>query len=161
MAKHRTILHATGLSTDSRYALGVACTLARQTGCELALLHVMPQVRDQAHAMRCDQALDALAESVSGVRLRKMLLAGDVTDKILWAAREFRHDLIVLGRSKPSLISRFLGRGVSKEVRKRSPCPVLTVSAPPKWSADYARGCAASPNWTAALDAYAMFPATG
>ena len=52
---------------------------------------------------------------------------GDPAEVILAAAEERHADMIVVGTSKPGLISRLLGLSVSETVQRRARCDVLIV----------------------------------
>jgi len=53
---------------------------------------------------------------------------GDISQKIIEAAKEEQCDLIILGSKKKKGIKRLFGDNILKKVINNSPCPVLVVS---------------------------------
>jgi nucleotide-binding universal stress UspA family protein len=142
----RRILVAVDCSEQSRWATEVAFSLAAKTGCDLALLHVVPahvtgvsaagSLGMFAGGLR-KQAAEVLHEAALGlpasVRPLKILREGDAGDEIVAAAREWNADLIVMGthgRGRVPRLFHLLG-AVANHVLRYALCPVLTVSQAP------------------------------
>lgn len=149
MLRLRTILHPTDFSENSRYALDLACALARDYSARLILLHVLPRAapigRDErvpafkdAHTA---QDLDTYRQEMAG-RLEKMrqeafctgvepkLQDGDPAKAIVCTAEETLCDLIVMGSQGTSRRRQAALGGVAAEVTDKAPCPVVTVRLP-------------------------------
>jgi nucleotide-binding universal stress UspA family protein len=136
-----TILHATDFSDRSGYALRLACSLARDYGARLIVLHVVTpptilygegvplpdpdmlfrEARDQLYAMEVPEA---------GVRAERWIEEGDPATEILAIAEEQSADLIVLGTHGRTGLRRLLLGSVAEQVMRKASCPVLTVSTP-------------------------------
>jgi nucleotide-binding universal stress UspA family protein len=135
----RTILHATDFSVDSTAAFGLACSLARDLGARLVLLHVKPTEVDAGgffYPLPPDPAqvrgallhrLWQLRPPDPAVRVEHVLREGDPAREILAAAHEAACDLIVLGTHGRTGINRLLTGSVAEAVLRRAPCPVLTL----------------------------------
>jgi nucleotide-binding universal stress UspA family protein len=145
----KAILYATDFSESSRAAFTVACSLARDLGCRLIVLHVFPSleaIRDAEMAagippsehfeedmtacraeMRAQ--LDAL-EPPPGVRFERQLKEGHVSPAILRAAEENTCDLIVMGTHGKTKIRRALMGSVAEQVMRQASCPVVVVRQP-------------------------------
>jgi nucleotide-binding universal stress UspA family protein len=132
MFRRKVILHATDFSPQSAYTLEVARALARESGSELVLLHVVPTVFDKSRPA-AERKLAELVTSDRSVVMRSALLVGDPAAKILWLARELRCDLIVLGRQGRTAWQALLSRSVNRQLENRAPCPVVSFCAPQAW----------------------------
>jgi nucleotide-binding universal stress UspA family protein len=137
----RTILHPTDFSERSRHGFRLACSLARDYGAHLIVLHVVPtplavymegvvagpeedfqeEVKAQFHAMKSEYA---------EVRPEYRMVEGDAIFEILRFAAEHPCDLIVLGTHGRTGLGRFLMGSVAEGVVRKAACPVLTVKAP-------------------------------
>src|SRR5262245_8936906 len=103
----RTILHPTDFSERSGYAFRLACSLARDHGAAVVVLHVVaPPVAvfgDGMAAALVEEEPDPgerLARVVSpdpAVPVTHRLAVGKPVEEILRAAKEAQADLIVLG----------------------------------------------------------------
>jgi hypothetical protein len=113
--------------------LEIARTLAREQRARLDLVHVVPMAADAASREKAEQALARLVEQHSDIAMRWTLLAGDVAENILWMAREFRPDLLVLAGRKRTWLESLVSASVSRDVARRSPCPVLRLDLPAEW----------------------------
>ena len=129
------ILAATDFSTRSQRALRRAGLLARATGAELALVHVVDDDQPQALIeMEEREARRILAEQVDvvpefqGVQCHPMVTTGDPFDAILRTATALTADLIVMGaHRKQFLRDVFVGTTVERVIRT-GPYPVLMVN---------------------------------
>lgn len=136
-----TILHPTDFSDQSRYAFGLACSLTRDYGARLVLLHVAStpiigygegvippdpeELRNEARAQ-----LDALQPPAGDVRAERRVAEGNPVDEIIRVAEEIDASLIVMGTHGRSGLGRLLMGSVAEYVLRRAPCPVLTLKAP-------------------------------
>jgi len=145
------ILYATDFSPASQVAFPHALRLARVTGAELTILHVLPspvsgfigpayvppETWDDLHAEvrgQADRAMDRLiAQAVeAGVRASAAIVeGGDVPgDEIVRVARDAKADMIVVGTHGRTGIAKALLGSVASRVVATATCPVLTVRAP-------------------------------
>jgi nucleotide-binding universal stress UspA family protein len=137
----RIILHPTDFSESAGNAFRLACSLARDHGAQLVVLHVAaPQVSGYAGGVLIpppEGYLDELRAKLSGlqardpkVRVEHRLVVGDPASEILRAASEPRCDVIVMGTHGRTGLGRLLMGSVAEQVVRRAPCPVVTVRAP-------------------------------
>jgi nucleotide-binding universal stress UspA family protein len=142
MLKIKTILHATDFSERSNNALHVACSLARDYGATLVVLHVAPPpiiayggVMTAPPPPQTDRRalmaqLRQLQSPDSKVRLEHRLEEGDAANEILRVAQESHSDVIVLGTHGRTGLGRLLMGSVAEVVVRKALCPVLTVKTP-------------------------------
>src|SRR3954452_7228827 len=129
------ILAATDFSTRAQRALRRAGLLARDTGAELTLVHVVDDDQPQdLIAMERREAERILAEQISaiaefrGAQCRLMVTTGDPFDAILRTAADLNADLIAMGaHRKQFLRDVFVGTTVERVIRT-GPYPVLMVN---------------------------------
>lgn len=141
----KRILIPIDFSERSRAAFRYAAQLARATGAELDLLHVVPsptRVRAAVDAY-LGRPIPHTPESViagaraelewflrtvdsSGVTVNVHVLAGDTASMICAQATEQPNDLIVLGTQDRIGLTSLLG-STAKSVMSCSPCPVVTL----------------------------------
>jgi nucleotide-binding universal stress UspA family protein len=138
----RTILHPTDFSERARYAFPLACTLARDHGAQLLVVHVArrPVIvavdgRGPPDPEHYQEELTAKLHTFrarnSTVRVRHLLALGaDPAAEILRGARENKCDLIVMGTHGSTGLGRLLMGSVAEQVVRRALCPVLTVKTP-------------------------------
>jgi nucleotide-binding universal stress UspA family protein len=137
----RTILYPTDFSDRSRPAFELACSLARDHGAEVVVLHVaplpllmpmngvlVPTPVDQAECAR--PQLEQVRPADPRVKVVHRLAEGSPADEILAAATDLPADLIVMGTHGRGGLSRVLMGSVAETVLRKAPCPVLTVKAP-------------------------------
>ncbi len=145
MKKFRKILHPTDFSRASAAALAAAVALAKQSGGQLVLVHVLvpptPFIADGYVAPSTYQEIEATARrevqkrlaavlaraKKAGARAKALLLEGVPFDQIVRAAKRTRADLIVMGTHGRTGLPKFLMGSVAERVIPRAPCPVLTV----------------------------------
>jgi nucleotide-binding universal stress UspA family protein len=135
-----TILHPTDFSAHSANAFHLACSLARDHGARLIVLHVrqpMPVYYGEGLAFVPEEPpaveeglrkqLTALRPSDAAIPVEHCLVTGEAAAEILRFARERGCDLIVMGTHGRTGLGRLLLGSVSEAVLRRSLCPVLTV----------------------------------
>jgi len=137
----RTILYPTDLSERSDFAFRVACSLARDYGARLVIVHVaespmifageglvvLPSGADR-EGLR--ERLSQLRPQDPKVEVEHRLSEGDPATEILEVAEETKCDVIVLNTHGRTGLARLLMGSVAEEVVRRAPCPVLTVRIP-------------------------------
>jgi nucleotide-binding universal stress UspA family protein len=140
MFAHR-ILVPTDFSPNSEVALGLATSLARDSGGEIVLAHVetIPLTAAGGEYLYAipEPPTEELMEKLQHVSLpdsqvpvERRLLAGDPADAIVRIAESEHVDLIVMGTHGRRGISRLLMGSVAESVVRAAPCPVLTVKQP-------------------------------
>jgi nucleotide-binding universal stress UspA family protein len=136
-----TILHPTDFSERSHYAFWLACSLARDYGARLIVLHVVaapavvyaegivpPNPEELRAAVQ--EELNRLQAPRADVRAERRLAEGDAVEETLRVAKEANADLIVMGTHGRTGLGRLLMGSVAEQVMRRASCPVLTVKAP-------------------------------
>lgn len=140
MFKPQRILHPTDFSVASTTAFDLACSLARDTGADLLVLHVVPPpvTYDEVVESRREGFRDRLRDELHAVRpadpklgIAHLLLEGEPAAVILDTAVTHKAGLIVLGTHGRTGVGRLLMGSVAEQVLRRATCPVLTVKAPP------------------------------
>jgi nucleotide-binding universal stress UspA family protein len=133
------ILHPTDFSPAAEYALEMACSLARDLGARLTLLHVNPKgfrpnkMTEVEYKKRLWDDLRRLMDTDPQLRemyVKTELLEGDPSEEILRFAKEGNFDLIVMGTHGRTGINRLLMGSVAEVVLRKGPCPVLVVKNP-------------------------------
>jgi nucleotide-binding universal stress UspA family protein len=148
----QTILLATDFSERSDAAFRQACSLTRQCGARLYVLHVgvpplsltdrslSPGHSDPLREARL-AAVRAHHPAPPDVEVEYRLAEGDPADEVLRAARELGCDLIVMGTHGRSGLSRWFMGSVTEQVLREAACPVLAVKVPaPEEAAAAAEG---------------------
>jgi nucleotide-binding universal stress UspA family protein len=136
----RTILHPTDFSERAALAFRLACSLARDHGARLLVLHVAPPAPalyigvtppepDRSREERCNR-LRTLQPHDPLVRVERLLTAGQPGAAIVQTAKASGCDLIVMGTHGRTGLSRALMGSVAEEVVRKATCPVLTVKFP-------------------------------
>jgi nucleotide-binding universal stress UspA family protein len=136
----KTILHPTDFSPQSEHAFHLACSLARDHGGRLLLLHVAPgrevvmgefgmppPATDETEAVK--RRLQQIRPRGPALPIERMVVQGDPVDQILAAARESQCDLIVMGTHGRTGLRRLLMGSVAEQVTRNAACPVLTVKS--------------------------------
>jgi nucleotide-binding universal stress UspA family protein len=129
----QTILHPTDFSGHSGYAFPLACSLARERGARLIVVHVMPVLLvEEKRFYREEMAgkLNRLGAPDCRFRVEHRLEEGDAATQILRVAQDTACDLIVMGTHGNTGLGRFLMGSVAEQVLRGAACPVLTVRAP-------------------------------
>jgi nucleotide-binding universal stress UspA family protein len=139
---YRNILVAVDGSKESKLALADAIDLALESNAKLTLAHVCTQppgsIRStpagalaaaelpEFHAKVLREAVECVPKELP---VTTLLLEGHPAHEIVKAAKEYDHDLIVIGSRGRSRASAALLGSVSHEVLHESPVPVLVVHA--------------------------------
>ena len=135
-----TILHPTDLTAPSMNAFHLACSLARDHGARLIILHVteplvpagmMPRRKPTPQYFK-DRRRELRREipPVDGVVTKYVVREGNAEEAILEVAQLWDVDLVVMGtHGRTGLKHLFVGSVAEKVVRKAN-CPVLTVKLP-------------------------------
>jgi nucleotide-binding universal stress UspA family protein len=138
MGTFTTILCPTDFSAPSQEAFRIACSLARDYGAKLILLHVksrepnpsgvmtMPPEPPDVYEERQRQ-LNAIQAAVPGIQLERQLVIGNEVEDILRTAADKKCDLIVMGTHGRTGLRRLLMGSVAEKVLREAPCAVLTV----------------------------------
>jgi nucleotide-binding universal stress UspA family protein len=139
----RTILHPTDFSEASDYAFRLACSLARDHGARVHVLHVGGEVViapvEGVVAAEPERYWEELTRKLHRIRAddpnvsvgHQLLLVGDPAAEILRVAQAIKSDLIVMGTHGRTGLSRLLMGSVAEQVVRRAACPVVTVKARP------------------------------
>jgi nucleotide-binding universal stress UspA family protein len=143
----RRIIHPSDFSPASRRAFRKALELARASGAQLIIVHVLPVLPILPDAyiaattynellrgqrMGAQRQLDRLvrAAKAGGVRAEGILLDfGVAADRVTRLAKSRRADLIVMGTHGRTGVRRALMGSVAARVLTMASCPVLTVHA--------------------------------
>lgn len=141
----RKILVATDFSDCARTALSQGVQLARLTGAEVTLAHVVPLTRETMEGMAAnpwyaaanvdeierrlrhgaDERLQAeLQPYEGGVSLHVKTLWGTPFIEIIHAVQEENFDLVVVGTRGRSPLSRLLVGSTATRLVRKCPCPV-------------------------------------
>jgi nucleotide-binding universal stress UspA family protein len=143
MLRIHTILHPTDFSPRSEHAFQLACTLARDHGARLLVLHVIDQpIAAYGGVMTAPPAPPPVEERKSAQeQMRRMcasepklliehrLQDGDPARWILQIATDCKCDLIVMGTHGRTGLRRLLMGSVAEQVLRNAACPVLTLKA--------------------------------
>jgi nucleotide-binding universal stress UspA family protein len=138
--EYKLILNATDGSAVSESATRQAVYLARITGAELLILHVVEtsfawytgvfyqQLVDELRDFG-DKVLESAAQIAEqeGVQARTMIVDGQSGTAIVRIAERERADLVVLGAVGRSMVEEALMGSISQYVVRHAPCPVLVV----------------------------------
>jgi nucleotide-binding universal stress UspA family protein len=138
----RTILHPTDFSARSVNAFRLACSLARDHGARLVVVHVVPPpsavlsgdgvvipwIEEDFPAL--EAKLRQLRPPDPNVDVTHELRRGGPAHEILRTARETGCDLIVLGTHGRRGLARLLMGSVAEQVVRQANCPVVTVKTP-------------------------------
>jgi universal stress protein A len=140
----KTILHPTDFSDCSQGALRVACSLARDHGARLIVLHVtsLPDLgykgfglpgsplQAEEYLTKVRQDLERVQPPEPQVPFERRLEEGDPVTEILRVAAETDASLIVMGTHGQTGLRHVLLGSVAEQVVRRAPCPVLTLKTP-------------------------------
>jgi nucleotide-binding universal stress UspA family protein len=145
MSKIKTVLHPTDFSPSAKEALRIACSLAREHGAKLILLHVAQRPISNVAGMPVPPPppptidwsglkaeLDTIAAGIKDVAVGTRLVEGEPAGGIIDLAREVSADLIVIGSHGRTGLSRLLMGSIAEHVVRKAACPVLTVKTPAK-----------------------------
>lgn len=120
------ILIASNSSLHARLAVDYGVMLAKKTGADLSLVHVVRRADDRAEGKAHLEAQEERLKEM-GQKARLILRVGLAAEQIVHLAYEDEYDLVVLGEgSAESLIRRLLAP-TAERVIANAPCPVLIV----------------------------------
>ncbi|NLH40454.1 MAG: universal stress protein [Planctomycetes bacterium] len=142
--RFQRILFCTDFSENADFAFSFAVDAAgRRPGCELYLLHVIPESDaqfwktyiyevegvDNKAKQDIDERIDRTYRSrlPAGMELKVEMRVGKAYQQILEFARENQIDLIVLGRHGHKALEKALFGDVTEKVASRAACPVLVI----------------------------------
>jgi universal stress protein A len=141
MLRITTIVHPTDFSPRSEHAFHLACSLARDHGSRIIVLHVveLPPVAPvdamvypppggirEAHAAQ----LHKVQAPDPKVPVEHRLEEGAPVAEILRVAQESKCDLIVMGSHGRTGLAHLLMGSVAEQVVRKATCPVLVVKTP-------------------------------
>jgi nucleotide-binding universal stress UspA family protein len=138
----RTILHPTDFSSCSENAFHVACSLARDHGGRLIVMHVksppetimgefgMPPPTPEDDLDELQAQLEHICCAEPSVPVEWQLEEGSPALEILAVARDSGCDLIVMGTHGHGALHQAVLGSVAEEVVRNAPCSVLTVKMP-------------------------------
>jgi nucleotide-binding universal stress UspA family protein len=149
----RRILCPTDFSERSLHAFNVACSLARDYGAHLFVLHVRPSPRggQEVSDLISDpeevrqgvlQKLQSLRADDPSIEVERLLKTGDAAREIAHTARETGSDVIVMGTHGHTALARLLLGSVAEAVLREAHCPVFMIKAPFPEDAKHAPGAA-------------------
>lgn len=132
-----TILFPTDFSDSAQQVFPLACSLARDCGARIVVLHVAAplrsqdplsalQDRDEYHKERW-QTLHQMRAPDANVHVEHQLETGDAAPEILRVAQQNKAGLIVIGTHGGTGIGRLLVGSVTEQVLRAASCPVLAV----------------------------------
>ena len=136
-----TIVHPTDFSEQSEHAFRLACSLARDYGARLIIVHVaeapiiaygegvVPPNPEELRAAAREQ-LEQFQAPYANVRVERRLEEGDAAGEILRVAEEVHADLIVMGTHGRTGLERLLMGSVAEKVVRGAVCPVVTTKVP-------------------------------
>jgi universal stress protein A len=135
-----TILFPTDFSDNAQPAFVMACSLARDLGARVVVLHVMPPpLGDEEFEARnhpeeyygsVRKVLHLIQAPEQNVRVEHRLEEGVPATVIVDVAREIHAGLIVMGTHGRTGLTRLLLGSVAEKVLRKAACPVLTVKLP-------------------------------
>lgn len=132
------ILVAHDLSPEADVALQRAAALAKQTGAQLSLLHVLDEKTESDEGEHVRGDLQARLDLI-GVESQLWLRKGEVVEELLTQASGLEADLLVVGRHHSQHRPGFAGTTLER-ILLACPMPLLLAVTPP---APYRRALAA------------------
>jgi nucleotide-binding universal stress UspA family protein len=143
MLHFRTVLHPTDFSPQSDQAFQLACSLARDHGARVIVLHVLdmpalveggvmmaPPPSPSLEERESAQArLSQIRADDPALKIEHRLEEGMPATVIVRTAAESQSDLIVMGTHGRTGLARLLMGSVAENVLRDAQCPVLTVRA--------------------------------
>jgi nucleotide-binding universal stress UspA family protein len=149
----RTILVPLDGSTFGENALPYALSVARRSGADLQLIHVMAplasiyteaplfldddmeariKARQENHYREYLAGVAARLRAVADVPVETVLLEGDIPGRVRMQAEAVGADLIVLATHGRGPVARFWLGSVTTELESKAPCPLLLVHPHPE-----------------------------
>ena len=136
-----TILLPTDFSENVQQAFPLACSLARDCGARVVVLHVAPPPRSHDPLLALQnrdeyyeepwQALRQMRAPDANVHVEYQLETGDAAPEILRVAQQSKAGLIVIGTHGRTGFGRLLLGSVAEQVLRGASCPVLAVKKAP------------------------------
>jgi nucleotide-binding universal stress UspA family protein len=140
MVPFQTILCPTDFSDCAREAFHLACSLARQHGARLIVLHVVDvlygkqtyagigvEVRPADYPKRALERLKEWRAPYPEVQVEYLVTEGDPVEEILREAAAKKADGIVIGTHGLTGLRRVILGSIAEQVLRRAPCPVVTT----------------------------------
>jgi nucleotide-binding universal stress UspA family protein len=150
----KTILVPTDFSSTAQAAVEVATGIAKKTGAELILLHVVEDVGEDSFSVSGEAFASAPGEyrlftlkliqtatrklakavdqaSVGGLKVSSKLRVGNAYHSMDLTIAEQKVDLVVMGTNGSSGFEEIMVGSNTEKVVRRSSCPVLSVNRPP------------------------------
>jgi nucleotide-binding universal stress UspA family protein len=142
----KTILIPTDFSEPAQGAFQVACSLARDHGARLIILHVtsIPDLAYKGYGTpgapllveeylaKVRQDLERVQPSDPKLVYERRLEEGDPASEIIRTAAETGTNLIVMSTHGQTGLRHLLMGSIAEEVVRKAPCPVLTLKTPSK-----------------------------
>lgn len=156
MLKLRRILHPTDFSPSSEAAFALACSLARDHGAILLVVHIAdligtgyegPFAMPPHNPNDFEEVKNRLWKMIppdAKVAVEHVFVIGDPCAEILRLAQERDCDLIAMGTHGRSGFGRLLMGSVAETVMRRATCPVLTVRSMMPQVVEEMKTCAAA-----------------
>jgi len=138
----RRILAPTDLTSAPSKVVDYAVAFARRFGAELILLHVYEAKGNADYSLnlvddtivdesreRAEDALRELCGEVSETypHCDMCFRAGTPSEEVVFAARDFDADLIVVSTHHHHWFTTLIGKSDAERILRRTPCPVLVV----------------------------------
>jgi nucleotide-binding universal stress UspA family protein len=134
----KSILHPTDFSSGSELAFQLACSLAREHGATVHVLHVAsePVVSPVAGVVPPEpeqywkEAAAKLQQIQANASVRvehQLVMVGDAASEILRVSKQLEVDTIVMGTHGRTGLRRLLMGSVAEQVVRGASCPVITV----------------------------------
>ncbi len=136
----KPVLNPTDFSESSDAAFRLGCSLARDYGARLLVLHVaelptavygegvmLPPPVESWQAAR--EKLDRMLPRGHNLLVEHRMVEGEAAREILRVARESDSDVIVMGTHGRTGLGRVLMGSVAEQVLRKAHCPVVTVRA--------------------------------
>lgn len=141
MLQIATILHPTDFSALSQHAFHFACSLAKDHGSKLVVLHVadVPFVTagevlilapSDGSREATEKQLRAIQPPDASIPTEHRLEEGEPVVEILRAARETGCDLIAMGSHGHTGLAHLLLGSVAEQVVRQAPCTVVVTKGP-------------------------------
>jgi len=132
-----TILFPSDLSSVSNQVFPLACSLARDHGARVVVLHVVPPPVSHGEVVARRQEngfheqllrqLEGIHAPDENVRVEHRLIEGNEAETILEVAEDVGAGLIIMGTHGRGGLSRLLMGSVAEQVVRKAKCPVLTL----------------------------------
>jgi universal stress protein A len=141
----KAILLATDFGPESKAALRLCASLARQIGTSIHVLHVARDPMRRASTpevygidwqrlrndivTQASRSLGELAAAYQDAPIMTDVAVGSPAETIVQAANDLSADLIVMGTHGRGALGHLLLGSVAERVIRLAPCPVMTVRA--------------------------------